>query len=96
MLRKFCPERQAVNLSELEKLLDADSLQKLVEDLNDCEGEQEEKSDTMTGSDSTNDVQWIQANNRVLNEKHIGQSAIFWQCFNVKLVCWAKFKHILH
>jgi len=57
LLRKFCPERQAVNLSELEKLLDADSLQKLVEDLNDCEGEQEEKSDTMTGGDSTNDVQ---------------------------------------
>ena len=57
MLRKFCPERQAVNLSELEKLLDADSLQKLVEELNDSEGEQEEKSNTIAGSDTTNALQ---------------------------------------
>ena len=57
MLRKFCPERQAVNLSELEKLIDADSLQKLVEELNDCKGEQEEKTNTISGSDSTNNLQ---------------------------------------
>lgn len=39
VLRKLCPERQAVNLSELEKLLDADSLQKLVEELNSSDQE---------------------------------------------------------
>ena len=82
MLRKFCPERQAVNLSELEKLLDADSLQKLVEELNDCEEEQEEKSNTIAGSDSTNALQWTQANSCVQIDKYIGQSTILWPCFN--------------
>jgi len=44
LLRKICPERQAVNLSELEKLLDADSLQKLVEELSNCDIEAEENN----------------------------------------------------
>ena len=44
MLRRLYPDRQAVNISELEKLLDADSLQKLVEELNDCEEEIKEHS----------------------------------------------------
>ena len=38
----MCPERQAVNLSELEKLLDADSLQKIVDGLSSCDGEAKE------------------------------------------------------
>ena len=33
-----------MNISELQKLLDADSLQKLVEEVADCEGETPEKS----------------------------------------------------
>jgi len=44
LLRKICPERQAVNLSELEKLLDAYSLQKLVEELSNCDIEAEENN----------------------------------------------------
>ena len=52
MLRKLCPERQAVNISELEKLLDADSLQKLVEELSNSEGETGEPSNDITQSDN--------------------------------------------
>ena len=52
LLRRLCPERQAVNLSELEKLLDADSLQKLVEELNNSEGEVGEPPNDMTPSDN--------------------------------------------
>ena len=81
MLRKFCPERQAVNLSELEKLLDADSLQKLVEELNDCEGEQEEESNTIAGSDTTNTLHWNQVNNCVL----IGSNKEVYTCYHVKI-----------
>ena len=51
MLRRLYPDRQAVNISELEKLLDADSLQKLVEELNDCEEEIKEHSEE-TASES--------------------------------------------
>ena len=52
MIRKLCPERQAVNLSELEKLLDADSLQKLVEELNNSDCEKEEERNEMSKSDN--------------------------------------------
>ena len=52
MLRKLCPERQAVNISELEKLLDADSLQKLVEELNNSEDEAKDKPNSVTHNDS--------------------------------------------
>ena len=52
MLRRLCPDRQAVNISELEKLLDADSLQKLVEELNDCEEEIKEHSEETAASES--------------------------------------------
>ena len=52
MLRKLCPERQAVNISELEKLLDADSLQKLVEELNNSEDEAKDNPNSITHNDS--------------------------------------------
>jgi len=52
LIRKLCPERQAVNLSELEKLLDADSLQKLVEELNNSDCEKEEDTNEMSQSDN--------------------------------------------
>jgi hypothetical protein len=57
MLRRLCPDRQAVNISELEKLLDADSLQKLVEELNDCEEEIKEHSEETAASESGIDKQ---------------------------------------
>ena len=57
MLRRLCPDRQAVNISELEKLLDADSLQKLVEELNDCEEEIKEHSEETAASESCIDKQ---------------------------------------
>lgn len=42
ILRRLCPERQAVNLSELQKLIEKDNLQKLVEELGECEIEPEQ------------------------------------------------------
>ena len=42
ILRRLCPEGQAVNISELQKLLEGDNLQKLVEELGECEIEPEE------------------------------------------------------
>jgi len=57
MLRRLYPDRQAVNISELEKLLDADSLQKLVEELNDCEEEIKEHSEETAASESGIDKQ---------------------------------------
>ena len=57
MLRRLCPDRQAVNISELEKLLDADSLQKLVEELNDCEEEIKEHLEEPAASESGIDKQ---------------------------------------
>ena len=57
MLRRLYPDRQAVNISELEKLLDADSLQKLVEELNDCEEEIKDHSEETAASESDIDKQ---------------------------------------
>ena len=57
MLRRLYPDRQAVNISELEKLLDADSLQKLVEELNDCEEEIKEHSEETTAREGGIDKQ---------------------------------------
>ena len=42
ILRRLCPEGQAVNISELQKLLEGDNLQKLVEELGECEIEPEQ------------------------------------------------------
>ena len=42
ILRRLCPERQAVNISELQKLLEGDKLQKLVDELGECEIQPEE------------------------------------------------------
>jgi len=52
LIRKLCPERQAVNFSELEKLLDADRLQKLVEELNNSDCEKKEETNEMSKSDN--------------------------------------------
>ena len=57
MLRRLYPDRQAVNISELEKLLDADSLQKLVEELNDCEEEIKEHPEETAAKESGIDKQ---------------------------------------